>query len=259
MQICRRILYVLIILIPGMFIAPITAQSDLTAKEIVQKATDKMLGKTSIAEQTMEIVRPDWSRAMSMQSWSEGVDYYLILITEPARDKGQVFLMRKPDMWNWVPTINRMIKIPPSMMTQAWMGSDFSNNDLVRINSLVEDYDHEITGSETIDGYDCHKIDLMPKADSPVVWGKVIMWISKKEFFENKIEYYDESFELINVMTSTEMKKMGDRIIPTKLTMSIANKPGNQTILITTYAEFNKAIDKNFFSEQNMKRVRPRR
>ena len=105
---------------------------NLSAREIVKKANDKATGNTSQGKMKMTIVRPDWTREVTMKSWSKGTQYYLIYITEPARDKGQVFMKRDQDMWNWMPGINRMIKLPPSMMGQSWMGSDFTNDDLVR-------------------------------------------------------------------------------------------------------------------------------
>ncbi len=156
------------------------------AKEIVQKANDLVMGKTSSGTTTMTIERPTWTRTVSMKTWSKENDYYLILITDPARDKGQVFLKRENDMWNWMPAISRMIKIPPSMMNQSWMGSDFTNDDLVKMNSIVEDYNHTIIAQETIGDFDCYKIELMPKENAAVVWGKLIMWVAKDEFYQLK-------------------------------------------------------------------------
>lgn len=241
-----------------LFILPLPAQSDLSARDIVQKSNEKVLGRTSLSDMTMEIIRPDWSRSMSMQAWTLGQDYEMVLITAPAREKGQVFLKRESNMWNWLPQIGRMIKIPPSMMMQSWLGSDFTNNDLMRINSLVEDYQHEILDSDTVEGYDCYKIQLTPKPEAPVVWGKVIMWVSKGEFFQNRVEYYDEDLKLVNVLTGTEMRRMDDRVIPTKLTMTVTTKPGHRTVVTTGFARFNEPLDKDFFSAQMMKRLRPR-
>lgn len=228
----------------------------LSAKEIVKLANDKATGKTSQGTMKMTIVRPGWSREVAMKSWSLGTDYYLIYITEPVKDKGQVFMKRMQEMWNWMPGINRMIKLPPSMMGQAWMGSDFTNDDLVRMNSIIEDFTHEIVGSENIEGYDCYIIELMPKPEAAVVWGKIKLWISKADYFELKGEYYDEDLALVNTMTSTNIKKLGDRMLPAKMTMVPVDKPGNQTILETIDMVFDKPMDESFFSQQNMKNVR---
>ncbi len=230
---------------------------ELSAKAIVEKSIDLSLGESSFSEMTMTITRPDWTRTISMQSWSLGKEYYMILITAPARDKGQVFLKREQDMWNWMPSINRMIKIPPSMMMQSWMGSDFTNDDLVRENSLLIDYTHRIIGSDTINGYDCYKVELMPLEEAPVVWGKIIIWISKKEFFQLKSEFYDDYMDLVNVSTASEIKLMGDRELPSVLRIYPTDKEGNITELKVIRQEFNiKGITQSFFSQQNMKSVR---
>ncbi|WP_020526961.1 outer membrane lipoprotein-sorting protein [Flexithrix dorotheae] len=227
-----------------------------TAKEIVNKADQKFRGDTQFAEMTMTIVRPDWKRSMSLKSWLKGEDYSLVLVTAPAKDKGTVSLKRMKDLWNWMPAIERSIKVSPSMMNQSWMGSDFTNDDLMKQSSIVVDYDHSFEGSETINGYECHKIKLVPKPDAPVVWGKIYMWISKEEYFQMKSEFYDEDEFLINTMTSSGVKQMGDREIPTKLVMQPEDKPGNQTIITYQKIEYNQPIAESFFSLQNMKKVR---
>ena len=229
---------------------------NLSAREIVKKANDKATGNTSQGKMKMTIVRPDWTREVTMKSWSKGTQYYLIYITEPARDKGQVFMKRDQDMWNWMPGINRMIKLPPSMMGQSWMGSDFTNDDLVRMNSILDDFTHEIAGSENIQGFDCYIIDLTAKPEAAVVWGKIKLWIAKEDYYELKGEYYDEEGNLVNEMVSSNIRQMGDRQLPSKTVMSPVDKPGNQTILEMLDVIFNKPIEDDFFSQQNMKNIR---
>jgi outer membrane lipoprotein-sorting protein len=191
-----------------------------------------------------------------MKYWSKGADFYLIYVTAPARDKGQVFMKRYNDMWNWMPSINRMIKLPPSMMSQSWMGSDFTNDDLVRMNSIVDDYEHTILQMETIEGYECYKIQLIPHEDAAVVWGKVHLWVSKEGFYELKAEYFDEDGKLVNIMTGSDIRQMGDRKLPAIMTMIPADKAGNQTIMEMVDVEFNVPVSEDFFSQQNMKNIR---
>ena len=155
-----------------------------------------------------------------------------------------------------MPSIGRMIKIPPSMMMQSWMGSDFTNDDLLKESSIVVDYTHKIIGSEEVDGYDCYKIELTPKPNAAVVWGKILMWVSKKGYYELQIEYFDETGTLINKQLGSEIKKMGSRTLPTKFTMIPMDKKGNKTILKLINVVFNKPIPDRFFSQQNMKRLR---
>ena len=229
---------------------------DLTATEIIQKATDKVNGKSSIGIMKMTVVRPTWSREVTMKSWTMGDEYYLILITEPVKDKGQTFLKRETDMWNWMPSISKMIKIPPSMMSQSWMGSDFTNDDLVKMNSYVNQYTHHILGEEVVEGLNCYKLELIPKPDAPVVWGKVLAWISKEEFYQLKLEFYDEDDVLINRQESSDIRQFSDRKLPAKMVMTPVDEPGNQTIIEIFDNEFNIDIDESFFSQQNMKKVR---
>ena len=132
-------------------LAAFTSLMAQDAREIIQRAEDKLRGASSFSEMKMTVVRPDWSREVTMKSWSIGRDFSLILITGPARDKGVAFLKREREIWNWQPTIDRTIKMPPSMMMQSWMGSDFTNDDLVRESSILRDYNHELVGTETIE------------------------------------------------------------------------------------------------------------
>jgi len=226
------------------------------AKEIVDKANQLSLGQTSKGEMKMTIERPSWSRTVEMKTWSKGNQYYMILITAPARDEGQVFLKRGNDMWNWMPTISRMIKLPPSMMSQSWMGSDFTNDDLVKMNSIVEDYTHTLLGEEEVNGFDCHKIELIPKEDAAVVWGKIILWIAKEDYYQMKGEYYDEDMDLVNTMIASDVTQFNDRKLPAHLEMIPADKDGHKTIMHMENMEFNVDIPDRFFSQQNMKNLR---
>jgi outer membrane lipoprotein-sorting protein len=229
---------------------------EITATEIIQRATDLLNGESNRAEMKMTVIRPSWSREITMKSWSLGDDYSLILITAPAKEKGQTFLKRHTDMWNWMPSINRMIKIPPSMMSQSWLGSDFTNDDLVKMNSYVNEYTHSLAGSETLQGMDCHIIELVPKPDAPVVWGKVMVWISKEDYFELKLEFYDEDGRLVNRQECSDIRQFSDRRLPSKMTMSPVDEPGRQTIIEVLDTEYNISIGESFFSQQNMKTVR---
>jgi outer membrane lipoprotein-sorting protein len=226
------------------------------AKELVAKANELIRAKSSYTELSMSIVKPTWSRDMKMKIWSLEPDYALILITEPAKDKGMVTLKRKKEVWNWVPSVNRVIKIPPSMMMQSWMGSDFTNDDLVRQSSIVEDYTHAIIGEEEIDGYSCYKVELTPKPEAGVVWGKIITWISKDGYLQLKADHYDEDMILIKSMVGSDVKKMGGRTIPAHWEMIPYDEPGQKTVMEYLDIKFNVDIDESFFSQQNMRRVR---
>jgi len=245
-----------ILLSAGILFLSASYAQELTADEIVQKAQDKANGLSSVGTMKMTIVRPEWSRDVTMKVWTKGTDFSMILITGPAGDKGQVFLKRYNEMWNWMASISRMIKIPPSMMSQSWMGSDFTNDDLVRMNSIVTDYTHSILGTENVEGYDCYKIRLIPKPEAAVVWGKVYIWISKDEYYQMKAEYFDEDGTLVNTMLASDIKQMGDRKLPSLLIMVPEEKKGQQTHLEILEMQFNVPIEDSFFSQQNMKTLR---
>jgi outer membrane lipoprotein-sorting protein len=226
------------------------------ATEIVKKADELMKAKSSYSDITMKIVKPDWSREMGMKVWALEPDFAMIYITEPARDKGTVTLKRKTEVWNWLPSAQKVIKIPPSMMLQSWMGSDFTNDDLVKESSVIKDYTHKILGEEKIDDMDCYKIQLTPKPDAGVVWGKIIAWIAKDTYLEPKVEYYDEDGFMVKQFIGSNLQKMDGRNIFTHWEMVPEDKPGNKTIMDYNKIQFNIKTDESFFSEQNMKRVR---
>ena len=142
------------------------------------------------------------------------------------------------------------------MMMQSWMGSDFTNDDLVRESSLEKDYSQKLIGEETIEGWESYKVELIPHDDAPVVWGKVIMWVSKEEYHWLKAEYYDEDNVLVNTEILSDIKQMDDRKMPTRLEMIPADEEGNKTILIFENMEFNVDLKESFFSQQNMRRIR---
>jgi outer membrane lipoprotein-sorting protein len=234
----------------------ISAQA-LTATEIVKKVDDKFKGEQSgYSVMAMTIVRPSWQRSVEFKSWSKDDDFALTLITAPAREKGQTFLKREKEMWSWNPAINRLVKLPPSMMSQGWMGSDYTNDDILRESSVVNDYTHSIEASETVDGQDCWKIRLLAKVDADVLWGHQVWWVHKKDFITLKAELYDEDGYLVRSEKASEIKIMDGRLIPTLLELIPAENEGYKTVLRIVEVKFNIKIEDSFFSQQNMKTIR---
>lgn len=231
----------------------IAAQS---ATEIIRRADAKMRGQSSFSEMKMTIVRPGWTREIRMKSWSKGSELALILITAPARDQGTAFLKRSRELWNWQPSIDRTIKMPPSMLLQSWMGSDFTNDDLVKESSSVDDYQHRILGTETIEGRSCWKLELVPRPNVAVVWGKILMWIDKQDYMQLKAEFYDEDNYLVNTMVGKSVKTLGGQLLPSILEVTPADAPGNKTVVEYISLRFNEAMSDDFFTVQNMRRVR---
>jgi len=230
--------------------------SAMTATEIITQVDKNARGKTVQMTLSVEIQRPTWSRTIEMKSWGKGTEYSLVYITAPAKEKGQAFLKRQNELWNWIPSIGRMIKMPPSMMSQSWMGSDFKNDDLVKESSVVKDYHHELLGVETKDGFECYKIKLSPKNEVAVIWGKIITWVSKKDFIQIRGEFYDEDEELIHTQVASEIKKMGGRIIATQMEIIPSENPNQKTIMKIKSALFDEPISDGFFSQRQLKRIR---
>lgn len=244
-----------LLLIPFLAIGLLTNAQ--TAREIIQKADEKMRGSTSaITEMTITIVRPKWQREMTLKTWSKGEELSLSLIKSPAKEKGITFLKRYKEIWNWMPSIERSIKLPPSMMMQSWMGTDFTNDDLVRESSTLNDYDQKIVGDSTILGRKCWKLQLDPKPDAPVVWGKLIVFIDQQDYIQLRSEMFDEDGFLVNIMNSMDIKEMGGKKLAAKMEMIPVETPGNKTMMEITAIEFDKPIDDEFFTTSNMKRIK---
>ncbi len=234
-----------------------TAAQILSATEIVKRADEKFNGeKSSIMTMAMTIIRPSWQRSIEFRNWSLGRDFAMTLITSPAKDAGQTFLKRKSEMWSWNPSINRLIKLPPSMMSQGWMGSDYTNDDILKESSVVNDYSHSIEGEETVSGRECYRIRMVAKENAAVIWGHQIRWIDKRDFLLLRAELYDEDGSLVRTETSSEIKIMDGRTIQTRIEIVPAEEPANRTVVNIKEIKFNVPIQENFFSQQNMKNLR---
>lgn len=226
-----------------------------TAKEIVQKADEKFRGNTSQVELTIRTVRPSWTRSMDVKAWTKGTDYSMILIQSPAKEKGIAFLKHRKEVWNWMPSLERTVKLPPSMMSQSWMGTDFTNDDLVKESSIVNDYDHSFIGDTVIDNRSCYIIKMIPKPEAAVVWGQLIVCIDKKDFLELHTRFFDEEGKLINVMNAYDVRIMDNRLIPTRMEMIPMDKKNQKTEMIYRTIKYNRPIDDGFFTADNMKKV----
>tara|TARA_B100000780_G_scaffold121637_1_gene85282 strand:- start:1733 stop:2473 length:741 start_codon:yes stop_codon:yes gene_type:complete len=227
-----------------------------TALEIIKNADSQIRGSSSYAEMSITIIRPKWQKKMSLKSWSKGTEYSATIVTSPAKEKGSVFLKRKNEAWNYIPTLERTIKLPPSMMTQSWMGTDFTNDDLIKQSSMVVDYTHEILGSEVIEDLECWKLKLIPNEESTVVWGKLLVWIDKKDFMQMKTEFYDEDMELVNVMIGSNVSEYGGKKLPSRLEFYPIEDEGNKTVIQYDIWEFDLLIPESYFSTQYVSRLK---
>jgi hypothetical protein len=193
---------------------------------------------------------------MTMKGWSIGEDYFASVVLSPAKEKGTVFLKRENEVWNYIPSIERTIKLPPSMMMQNWMGTDFTNDDLVQRSSITDDYTNTIIGNEIIDGLDCWIIELIPNEDAAVVWGKLMMWIDKRDYMQLKTQFFDEYDEMISIMTGKAIKSFDGKKLPAIIEFVPLDKEGNKTIVERLVWKFDIDINERYFLPNYMKNLR---
>jgi hypothetical protein len=224
--------------------------------ELLRRVDRKSRGESARSTMSIETIRPEWSRTMELKSWSQGNDQAMLLITAPARDRGIVYLKSEREVWNWLPSIERSVKLPPSMMAQDWMGTDFTNDDLVRESSMVTDYTHELLGRESVDGIECWKIRMTPKPDAAVVWSYVLTWVDPNNETQVQSQFFDEDEELVSTLRFSDVRDLGGRLLPAVMEMQPADKPGQKTVIRTQSIEFDVEHPARFFTVANMRRLR---
>ena len=226
------------------------------ASQIVHDAYYNVRSDCYAMTVTMKLVRPSWTREITFKTWAKGYSYGMMKILGPAKDKGISFLRIKSEGWNWLPSIDRVVKISPSQMSQSWMGSDFTNQDLLKEASIINDYNHQILGEENFQNVICYRIEAIPKPNAAVVWGKVVIWVSKQDLLERKAEYFDEDGKLINTLTYSNFQVVGGKKIATIMEMIPSNKVNQKTVVTISDANFNERKDENFFSLEKMKTLK---
>ncbi len=234
--------------------APAAAQTD--PMEIIDRVDRLMRGDSSRGVATMEVVTEHWEREMTMEVWSLGTDYSLVRLRAPRRDAGTATLMAGDDIWNYLPKVDRTIKIPASMMGGAWMGSHFTNDDLVKESRLVDDYDVEMAFEGERDGVDVWELRLNPKPEAAVVWGHMAFLVRQRDSMPLWARYYDEDGELARTMEYSAFTEMGGRLVPGVMDMRPADKPDERTSFRYEELEFDVDLDTSFFSLRTLQRGR---
>ncbi|CCK78893.1 outer membrane lipoprotein-sorting protein [Desulfobacula toluolica] len=222
------------------------------AGTIVKNAFDYWRGQTSVSTTIMTVHRSDWERSMTIKSWTRGESDSLFVIIEPAKDKGNGTLKAGKGMWIYNPKINRVIKLPPSMMSQAWQGSDFSNNDLVKSDSLIKDYVHTLEATTLGQDKKIHTIRSIPKPDAPVIWGMIKLKI-REDFILLSEEFFDEDLQTVKIMTAWDIQKSDDKLFPMKWKMQKSDATDEYTLLVYEKIEFNKKLSNRIFTRTNLK------
>jgi len=233
-----------------------TAQAQTDPLEVINRVQDLYRGDSSRAVATMEVVTENWSREITIEIWSLGEDHSLIRIQAPAKEAGTATLMADDDIWNYLPKVDRTIKVPASMMGGSWMGSHFTNDDLVQESRLTDEYDVELTFEGERGGVSVWEVTLTPKPEAAVVWGRIEYTVRQADFNPVRVSYYDEDGDLARSMEWSEFENFGGRVMPRLMDMRPADKPNERTTMRYDELEFDVDIDESFFSLRTLQRRR---
>jgi len=221
------------------------------------KRTDQLLsGRSSVGVMTMSIKTPSWSRSLKLKIWSQGKDYALIRILEGGpRETGMMTLKREKQLWNWLPQAGRVMKLPSGMMGDSWMGSDFTNDDLVKGSSLTDDFDSSVKGVEKVEGRELWHVVMVPKPNAAVVGGRVEMLIDRQSCLPVSQQFFDEDGSLARKMTFSEFKQVGWRQFPARMTIQ-PSEAGRETSIHYSEIEFDVDLPADTFSLQRLRQGR---
>jgi outer membrane lipoprotein-sorting protein len=249
----KRLSLAVLVVLSGLNVAADAADRD--AKSIVRDAINHWRGTSSQGAMTMTIHRPEWERSMSMQFWTQGEKRSLIRVTAPRKDRGNGTLMDGNNMWSFSPKINRVIKVPSSMMGQGWMGSDFSNKDISRADDIVDQYDHTLLSESQVDGHVTYEIQAIPHEEAAVVWGKEILLVRSDNILVEH-RFYDQDGNLVKALRTLEIGEMGGRSVAIRQRMEKADKPDEWTEIVIDSVEFDLALSDNVFTLSNLRNPR---
>lgn len=235
---------------------PLMPAQAMEVDELIRHIDRLWRGETSQAIMSMTVKTRRYERTMTMEAWSLGKDYSLVLIREPVKDRGIATLKVRENIWNYLPKINRVTKVPASMMGGSWMGSHFTNDDLVRESTFEDDYDSSITFEGERDGRLIYELTSLVKPDAPVVWGKVVMVIDRHHYAPYSAQYYDEEGELIRTMTFDQFRQLDERTVPMRMSLQPEDKPDESTVIVYHEIEFDVPLEESFFSLQTLRQQR---
>jgi hypothetical protein len=235
--------------------APAQAQEQsLTPKQILDKVDDLYRSSSSYSLGTMTVTTAHWKRSLNMEFWTKGKNKSLIRILAPKKEKGTTTLRSGNDIWNYLPKVKRVIKLPSSMMAASWMGSHFTNDDLVKESRMAEDYTFELTFSGASGGQEIVEITCHPKPEAAVVWGKVLVRARRQGYIPLFVKYFDEDLRLARTMTFSEVAQLGRRRLPSVVTMVPEDTPEESTVIQYEKMTFDLELDDEFFSLRTLQR-----
>jgi len=239
----------------ALFLAHTQGAFGADATEIVRAAVEHWRGLSSQSEITMVIHRPDWERSMTIMAWTRGNERSLVRVTEPARDRGNATLVDGDNMWTFSPKVNRVIKLPSSMMSQSWMGSDFSNKDISRADDIIDQYVHTTLEEREDDGHVVYVIESVPLEEAAVVWGKEVLSI-RDDHIVLEHAFYDQDNELVKSMSSLEVGEMGGRVVAIRQRMQKADVDGEWTEIRLDEVQYDIELSDNLFTLSSLRNPR---
>lgn len=249
-------LYLLaLVLFPAVATAEEYTDPEPDATQIVRDAIDHWRGISSRTEMSMVIHRPDWERKMTMRAWTKGDKQSLVRVIDPAKDRGNGTLTDGNSMWSFSPKVNRVIKIPSSMMGQSWMGSDFSNKDVAKADDIIDQYDHTLLSASEIDGVTVYEIQSIPHEDAAVVWGREVLRIREDKVVIDH-SFYDQDDVLVKVLESLEIGEMGGRTIAMRQRMHEVETPDEWTEIQVNSVEYEVDIPNSTFTLSSLRNPR---
>lgn len=237
---------------PAFLGAPPALAEPLTAKDILDKVDDLYRGISSHGKMTMVVVTAHWKRTLSLELWSKGKDKSLVRILAPLKEKGTATLRSGNEVWNYLPKVKRVIKLPSSMMSASWMGSHFTNDDLVKESRFTDHYDFTITYQGMRDGEEVVELTCIPKPEAPVVWGKVEVVVRRSDYLPMLMRYYDEELRLARTATFSNFRELSGRALPTLMTLTPEDKPGEKTEVSYEQINFDVSLSDEVFSLRNL-------
>lgn len=243
------------IIIACLLLPMVAVGEERDAAEIVRAAIEHWRGLSSYTEMTMLIHRPDWERSMTMRAWTKGQEQTLVRVVEPKKDRGSGTLTDDNSMWTFSPKVNRVIKVPSSMMGQSWMGSDFSNKDVARADDIIDQYDHSILQSEEVDDIVVYEIESIPHEEAAVVWGREVLKI-RDDHVVLEHAFFDQDGELVKKLVSLEIEEMGGRTIAKRQRMVKTEDPDEWTEISVNDVEYEIDLKDSLFTLSNLRNPR---
>jgi len=231
----------------------------ITAEQVVNCANKLLRGSTSHSRVSMTVERPEWKRTLDIESWNRGRDRALIVVHAPVKDKGTATLRVGPEMWLWMPRVERVVKVPPTMMHSSWMGSNFTYEDIVKADSILKDYTHKVSTRKKEKDYELVTVEALPKPEAPVVWGRVL--ITAKVYPNGYViplreEDYSERGELIRTIRLSEVEVLGGKTVPTRLECVPEKKKDERTVVKYLRIDFDVDVPDSTFSLERLQKQR---